>query len=180
MLRALIQEKVGRQSQRFNCVIAFGALLILGSGLADLHAEMIPAVERTGSTKLLGIIEGESSVFDRLLSWSEFAPANAAWGAQTNPVVSDLVELPEDPSTLRLNLPPVVGMYQGGASNSLDSSSSSSSVAPLYAANLSANSGLSDPVVLLYWRGRDFLHIPDAPSSGLFRPPRRFLSGTAT
>jgi hypothetical protein len=30
-------------------------------------------------------------------------------------------------------------------------------------------------VVLLYWRGREFLHIPDAPSSGLFRPPRQSL-----
>ena len=179
MLKNLMQVKVGRQSQRFNCVTVFGILVNLASGLADLHAEMIPAVERSGSTKLLGMIEGDSSVFDCLLSWSEFAPANVTLGAHVNSVAFDAVELQEEHLSPGLIFRSVVGMYQGGASNSLDSSISSSSVPPVYAANLTPHSGMSDPVVLLYWRGREFLHIPDAPSSGLFRPPRQSQFDTA-
>ena len=179
MLKTLMQVKVGRQSQRFKCVTVFGVLVILASGLVELHAEMIPAAERTGSTKLRGMIEGETSVFDRLLSWSEFAPASITSGAQANPMVADALELLDEPLSPGLKFLSVVGMYQSAASNLLDSSSSSSNVAPVYAANLTSHSGLSDPVVLLYWRGRDFHHIPDAPSSGLFRPPRHFLFDTA-
>ena len=175
----LMQMKVGLLPQRFNCMFVVCLLALLGLGQAELRAELIPAVEHTGSAKLRGMIESEGSVFDRMLSWSEFARVDIPMGAQAGSIVRDIFETLDNPASLTLSLPPIVGTYQGGASNSLDSSSSTSSVPPVFAANLNSCSALSDPVVLLYWRGREFLHIPDAPSSGLFRPPRHFQIDTA-
>ena len=166
-------------SRRFNCLIVVGSLVFLGFNRAELGAELIDAVEHTGWIKLRGMIASEGGVFDRLLSWSEFASVDIPLGDQASVAVRETIEsLGEhvDPVSV---FPPILGMYHGGASNSLDSSNSASSVPPLYAANLASNCALSDPVVLLYWRGQEFQHIPDAPSSGLFRPPRHFLINIA-
>ena len=172
MPATLMRMKVGLLPQRVSSLIAVGALVVAGLGQAELRAELIPAVEQAGSTKLRVMLDGESSVFDRLLSWSEFAAVELPLGAQAGSIVRDVFETLNNQVSAKLSYPPTVGMYQGGGSNSLDSSSSASSVPPVFAASLNSGSSLSDPLVSLYWRGREFLHIPDAPSSGLFRPPR--------
>ena len=179
MLAILLHLKAGRLFHRLSCGFVVPAFLLLGLDQAAVKAELIPAVGTTDSTMLRAIIESEDSVFNQLWSWSEFSSMDIPLGAHADSVVADTIETLNDHVSPTSSLPPSVGMHYVGGSNSMDSSNSPGSAPPSYDANLNSCLALSDSLVLGYLRGRDFLHIPDAPSAGLFRPPRHFQFDTA-
>lgn len=174
-----MQVTNGLSLHRCRCMMVLGVVFFASFVASDLQAEMISAVEKTGSTQLRGMIEDSGPVFDRLLRWAEFGSVNVVLGAQANNSVVDVVDSREGYVNPGLVFVPVVAAFQGAASNSFDSSSSVDSVPQAYAAILGLRSAPSDPVLLLYWRGREFICIPSAPSSGLFRPPRQPLFDSA-
>lgn len=176
MLTTNIRTTKGLPLNRVDWVAVFGFVLMFGLGSTGLRAEMIDAVEKTGSSQLRGMIDSSGSVFDRLLSWTEFSTVNIVLGTHDSPVALDAVAADEKSESPMFEHLTFVGPGQGSASNSLDSSSSSSGNSPVHAAILSLRSSFPDPVLLQYWRGREFVHVPDAPSSGLFRPPRQHSS----
>ena len=179
MLARLPYLKAGRLFHRLSCGFVVPAFLLLCLGQADVRAELIPAVGHTDSTTLRAVIESEDLVFNQLWSWTEFASVDIPLGAQAGSIVVETIETLDDEVSPTSSLPPIVGMHYVGGSNSMDSSNSPGSAPPANDANLNSCLAFSDSLVWGYLRGREFQHIPDAPSAGLFRPPRHFQFDTA-
>ena len=154
--------------------VSCAALLVCS--FVELKAELIPAVENPVSATLRGMIENKGSFFDRLLSWSEFPSVNVTLGNLADGPISDVIQSHEELFNPRLGFSLIAGWFSGGASNSLESSSSTSSAPPVSLAIPPWRSSITDSVLVLDWRSREFIHIPEAPSSGLFRPPRQSCS----
>ena len=171
-----MRARSGRECQRFDRVFVFGVLSFLVCSFVELKAELIPAVENPVSATLRGMIENKGSFFDRLLSWSEFPSISVTLGNLANGPIPDVVQSHEELFNARLGFPLIAGWVPGGASNSLESSSSTSSAHQVSLAIPPRRSSFTVSVLVLDWRGREFVHIPEAPSSGLFRPPRQSCS----
>ena len=171
-----MRAKSGRECQRFGRVFVFGMLSFLASSFVELKAELIPAVENPISVTLREMIENKGSFFDRLLSWSELRSVNVTLGNLADGPISDVAQSHEELFNERSGFSLIAGWFSGGASNSLESSSSTSNAPPVSLAIPPRRSSLTDSVLVLDWRGREYIHIPEAPSSGLFRPPRQSCS----
>ena len=165
---------IGHLVHRINWLLVLGVAVIFGSGLTDARAEMIVAVEETHSTHLREMIEESDSNICRLMSWAEFDSVDIVLGAQANTSVSEDVYSGDEEIVTVFAFLPLLSTL-GATSNPLDSSNSTGSVGLAYAALLTIRTVFPEPVLLLYWEGREFFHIPDAPFSSLFRPPRHIL-----
>lgn len=161
-------------TNHIDWVLILGFAVLAGFGSSDVRAELIIPIENAGSSQLRGLIDDQGTFYSRLLSWTEFEPVNIVVGAQANSLVSDEIEHGQEEVPPESDLILAPSTYQGsGGTSSSSTSTSGGSVPPVYAALLTLRSALPDPVLLLHWRRGEFLQIPDAPSSGLFRPPRQ-------
>ena len=173
MLRAILRVKSGHGYQRVWHGFVSGMLVCVGSSFFDLKADLIPAVENPVSATLRVMIENHGTFFDCLVSWFEFPSDNAKWWNLSDDTIAEVIQAYEERFTPMFGFPLLAGWFQGDTSNSIDLLSSASSAPPVYAAHLTSCVSLGDSVILLYWRGREFIHFPEVPSSGVFHPPRQ-------
>ena len=149
-------------------------LVFVASNLVELKAARIPLADHSVSSTPRGMIEKNASFFARLSSWLEFPSDSVTFGNLAEESIPDLTQFRAGFFHLRTGFPLIAGWFRVDASDSYDPWSSASSVVPpVYAADLTLSASFGNPVALLCWRCREFLRIPGAPCSGLFRPPRQ-------